>query len=170
MSSATPKAQLDPRFSGPDATARPWSDATSALERAKLYWISTVRRDGRVHTTPLIAVWLDDAVHFTTGPDEQKAKNLAANPHCTMLTGCNTLREGLDVVVEGEAVRVDDDARLRRIADAYLAKYGEEWRFRVEGGAFHHEGGEAHVFAVAAARVLAFGKGEPYSQTAYRFG
>ena len=169
MSGVIPTTQLDGRFSSPDATARSWSEAASVLEAAELYWISTVRSDGRLHSTPLIAVWADDALYFTTGPDEQKARNLAHNPGCTMVTGRNALGEGLDVVVEGEAVRVEDEARLQRVADAYVAKYGEEWRFTVKDGAFHHEGGEAHLFEVAPASAHAFGKGEPFSQTGYRF-
>jgi Pyridoxamine 5'-phosphate oxidase len=76
------------------------------LEAAELFWISTVRADGRPHVTPLVAAWLDGAIHFHTGADEQKAANLRANPHVVLTTGCNRWNEGLDVVVEGEAVRV----------------------------------------------------------------
>ena len=47
-----------------------------------------------------MSVWLDDAVHFTTGPGEQKAVNLASNPHVVMTTGCNRWDQGLDVMVE----------------------------------------------------------------------
>ena len=50
--------------------------------------------------------------------------NLARNSHCIITTGTNTL-DGLDVVVEGEAVLVTDEARLRRLADAYVAKYDQ---------------------------------------------
>ena len=39
----------------------------------------------------------DDALYFTTGRTERKAKNLAQNPHCVVTTGCNVL-DGLDVV------------------------------------------------------------------------
>ena len=51
------------------------------LETAELFWITTVRADGRPHLTPLTALWLDEAIHFGTGADEQKARNIAANPH-----------------------------------------------------------------------------------------
>ncbi len=46
------------------------------LEASEIFWLSTVRRDGRPHVTPLPAMWLDGALHFCTGPEEQKAKNL----------------------------------------------------------------------------------------------
>ena len=34
------------------------------LEQADLFWISTVQSSGRPHVTPLVAVWLDDVIHF----------------------------------------------------------------------------------------------------------
>lgn len=39
------------------------------------------------------------------------------NSHCVITTGCNALNEGLDLVVEGEAARVSDEARLQRVAE-----------------------------------------------------
>ena len=52
--------------------------------------------------------------------DATKAKNIAANQRCIIMTGCN-LEEGLDVVVEGDARRVNDEYALQRLADAYVA-------------------------------------------------
>ena len=168
MAGTDPVTELDERYSSEGASATGWRQARGRLEDAQLYWLSTVRPDGRPHVTPLIAVWLDDALHFCTGPDERKARNLAENPHCILTTGCNALDEGLDLVVEGDAVAVRDDARLQRIADAYEAKYGSDWHFKVRDGAFHSQGGPGLVFAVAPATVIGFGKGD-YSQTRWRF-
>jgi general stress protein 26 len=164
-----PTGEVDARFSGEGAPPTSWDAAREQLESAEIYWITTVRRDGRPHVTPLIAVWHDDALHFCTGPDEQKARNLEGNTHCAVTTGCNAIGEGLDVVVEGDAVLVTDEARLQRLADAWKAKYGDDWHFDVRDGAFHHEAGRALVFEVAATVVFAFGKGEPFSQTRWRF-
>jgi predicted pyridoxine 5'-phosphate oxidase superfamily flavin-nucleotide-binding protein len=163
-----PTAELDTRFSSADATATAWAEAREHLEAAEIFWISTVRSDGRPHVTPLISVWVDDALFFCTGPTEQKARNLEGNPHCALTTGCNAIGEGLDIVVEGDAVRVTDDARLRRIAAAYVAKYGSDWTFEVRDGAFRHEAGEAYVFEVAPVTAFGFGKGA-FSQTRWRF-
>ena len=96
----TPETELDTRFSDPDAVASPWAQARQALETAELFWICTVRADGRPHVSPLVAVWLDDALHFCTGPAEQKAMNLEHSQHVILLTGCNQWDAGLDVVVE----------------------------------------------------------------------
>src|SRR3954462_8766407 len=104
-----PVIELDPRFSKPNAVATDWEETRRVLEGAELFWISTVRADGRPHVTPLVAVWLDDAIYFATGPDEQKAANLRTNPNVILTTGCNEWERGLDVVVEGEAVQVMDE-------------------------------------------------------------
>jgi hypothetical protein len=172
MTAKQPETTLDTRFSSKGATPTDWSEARKRLEAAALFWVATVRPDGRPHTTPLIAVWLDEALYFATGASERKARNLARNPHCILLTGCNTLDDGLDLVVEGDARRVTDDGRLRRVAEAYVAKYGDDWRFTVRDGVFHHqgvhEGAEALVFELAPRTAFGFGKGAVYSQTRWR--
>ncbi|MFE0512571.1 pyridoxamine 5'-phosphate oxidase family protein [Streptomyces sp. NPDC058964] len=165
-----PQGELDHRYSGGDAVAPAWSEAEELLRAAELYWISTVRPDGRPHVTPLPAVWADGALYFCTGPEERKARNLERNPHVVLTTGTNTWDEGYDLVVEGEAVRVSAEGRLRGLADAWEAKYGPFWHFEVRDGAFHHGGGQAVVFAVSPGTVFGFGKGEPFSQTRWRFG
>jgi uncharacterized pyridoxamine 5'-phosphate oxidase family protein len=165
-----PTVDLAARFSSPGAKPTPWPEARAQLESAEVYWLSTVRPDGRPQVTPLIAVWVDNALYFCTGPDERKAKNLAVNPECALTTGRNSIDEGLDVVVEGETVNVQDRKDLQRIADAYVDKYGTYWTFTVGDGVFHHQdGGIAIVYKVEPQIVFAFAKGEPFSQTRYRF-
>lgn len=164
----TPTAELDAPYSSPDATATAWERAQSVLADAAIYWLSTVREDGRPHTTPLIAVWTGGAVHMCTGPDEQKAKNLSGNAHVIVMTG-NNRWDGLDVIVEGEARRVTDDDSLRDLAAAWEAKYGEEWHFDVAGGAFQHSEGEAHVFSITPVKAYAYERDEPGGATRYRF-
>lgn len=65
-----PAGELDPAFSSPGATARPWSEVDHTLTYAKIFWLSTVRADGRPHVTPLPAVWAGGALHFCTGAGE----------------------------------------------------------------------------------------------------
>jgi general stress protein 26 len=164
-----PITTLDHRFSDPDAVAIGWEETRRALEAAELFWIATVRRDGRPQVTPLVAVWLDEAVHFCTGPEEQKAVNLAENQHVILMTGCNEWDRGLDVVVEGAAERVTERDRLERLAEAWTTKWDGRWRFEVGDGVFQHaDGNQVLVFAVAPAKVLVFGKGT-FSQTRHRF-
>src|ERR1022692_4736072 len=125
----TPVTTLDQRFSDPHAVATGWDETRRALEAAELFWITTVRTDGRPHVTPLVAVWVDDALHFSTGADEQKAVNLQGNPHVILTTGCNDWEGGFDVVVEGDAVQVSDDDMLERLAAAWAAKWDGRWQY-----------------------------------------
>src|SRR5688572_23739410 len=166
-----PTPELDTRFSEPAATAVPWAEVVRVLETSEIFWLSTVRREGRPHVTPLPAMWLDDALHFCTGPDEQKARNLAANPECVLTTGSNAFRSGLDIVVEGRASRVTDESLLKRLAALWEVKLA--WPYEVVDGAFRKlpsaiAGDDpdpahvAYVFGVAPAKVLAFGRGEQY--------
>jgi PPOX class probable F420-dependent enzyme len=165
-----PKTELDARFSDPGAEPTPWQQTVAALEAAEIFWITTVRADGRPHVTPLVAVWLDDALHFCTGPGEQKARNLRANPHVVLTTGDNRWDAGVDVMVEGEARQVTDAAALDRLAEAWTRKWDGRWRFQAGDGAFQHadEEGVALVYAVRPTKVLAFGKGA-FSHTRHRF-
>ena len=163
------KGELDQRFSEPGAVATGWDEARGVLEAAELFWICTVRADGRPHVTPLVAVWLDGAIHFTTGPGEQKGVNLRGNSHVTLMTGCNRWDEGLDVVVEGDAVQQTDQGMLERLAAAWATKWTGQWQWEVRDGCFHDQhAGEALVFSVRPAKVLAFAKGT-FGATRYRF-
>lgn len=166
--SAEPVTELDRRFSGPGAEATPWDNARRAIEDAELFWISTVRADGRPHVTPLPAVWQDSAIYFCTGAAEQKAVNIARNANCALTTGNNAWKSGLDIVIEGAARRVTDEAHLHRLASAWESKYHGDWHFEVANGAFQGDAGEALVFEVAPTKILAFAKGE-FAQTRYRF-
>jgi nitroimidazol reductase NimA-like FMN-containing flavoprotein (pyridoxamine 5'-phosphate oxidase superfamily) len=165
-----PVTELDTRFSEQNADAIAWEDTRRALEDAELFWISTVRADGRPHVTPLVAVWLGDAIYFATGPDEQKAANLRANQRVILTTGCNDWEQGLDVVVEGDAVRLTDEDMLERLAKIWATKWDGRWHYEVHDGGFRHEGasGQVLVFSVKPGKVLAFAKG-PFGQTRYRF-
>ena len=171
MTRIGPTTEIDARYGEEGAQPTSWDDAERLLAAAELSWISTVRPDGRPHVTPLITVWRDGRLHFCTGPEERKGRNLEANPQVVLTTGSNALHGGLDLVLEGTAVRVTEDAELRELAAAWLAKYGEEWRFDVAEGAFRQPGstGPGWVYAVRPTTVYGFGK-EPYSQTAWRFG
>ena len=154
----TPTPELDARYSAPGASATPWSDVEALLRDAELFWLATVRPGGGPHMTPLLGVYDGGALHFCTGRDEQKSRNMAGNPKVLMSTGCNSLHSGVDVVLEATAVRVTDDARLRQLASVWEAKYGADWHFDVDDGAFAHDGGAADVYRLEPSVVYAFSK------------
>jgi nitroimidazol reductase NimA-like FMN-containing flavoprotein (pyridoxamine 5'-phosphate oxidase superfamily) len=164
--------KLDARFSEA-SEAVGWRQVSDVLTAAELYWLTTVRKDGRPHITPLVGAWLDDAFVFCTGPEEQKAQNLNHSTSVAVTTGVNTWNDGLDVIVEGEAERVTGIDMLTKLADAIREKYRGDWDFTPADDGFGHtdDGGDshiAHVFRVPPVKVLAFAK-SPHGQTAFRF-
>ena len=168
MNMATdPTPELDDRFSDPNAAPTPWSVAAQALAEAELYWLTTVRANGRPHVTPLIGLADDGAFYFCTGLREQKAHNLEHNQRVAVTTGTNAWAAGLDVVVEGTASRLTDAADLQRAADAYEAKYGSLWHWEVGNGMLVSGANEAALFRIEPTKVLAFAK-DPHAQTRYR--
>jgi general stress protein 26 len=163
---------LDQRNSDQEAAPASWEDTRRVLETAELFWISTVRADGRPHVTPLVAVWLDGAIYFHTGAEEQKAANLRANPHVVLTTGCNRWEEGLDVMVEGEAARVTDEDVLQRLAELWAVKWDGRWQLAVRDGIFHNRNAHdwpSQAYSVKPVRVFAHAKGDPFGATTHRF-
>lgn len=172
MAVKDPVAELHSQFSSSDAALIPWGEARGHLEKAEIYWLSTVRSDGRPHVTPLLTVWLDDALYFCTGNGERKAQNLARNAYCVLTTGCNALNQGFDLVVEGAATKVSDEAELRSVAGAYESKYGPH--FTAPEGIFFGLGdairrGDDLVYRVAPSTAFGFGRGKQFSQMRWHF-
>lgn len=159
-------------FSSADAEPTAWAMGRRELRDAEVYWLSTVRPDGRPHVTPLLGVWMGGALYFCTGADERKAKNLTHNPGCILTTGRNTLEDGIDIVVEGDATTVEADAELSEVAAAYESKYGAH--LSAPAGTWFGLGdtiraGEVLVYRVTLSTAFGFGKGTQFSQTRWRF-
>lgn len=162
-----PHTELDPRFSDPDTEPISWRDTVAVIESAQVAWITTVRADGRPHVTPLVAIWHEGAYYFATGPTEQKAVNLRSSPAVAITTGCNGWDRGLDVVVEGTALRITDRPTLEHLAVVWAAKWDGRWRYRVDADGFRHEDGDhgpVNVYEVRPVKTLAFGK-QPFTHT-----
>jgi hypothetical protein len=157
--STSPLGVIDSRYSEAEATAPAWDELAKELEAAEIYWLTTVRPDGRPHTTPLIGAFFDGTFFFYTGRGERKEMNLAANAACVVTTGCNSYYHGRDLVLEGDAEVIADPAVFAKIAEHYRRKY--DWDFSPDENAV--------VFRIAPATVFAFGKGKPFSQVKYRF-
>ncbi len=169
-----PITTLDTQHSGPDGVATPWDQTRRVLETADLFWLSTVRADGRPHVTPCVAVWHDGAIHFTAEDTAQKTVNLRGNPHVILTTGYNQIG-GLSVVVEGDAVQVTDQDTLERLASVWATKWDGSWPYQVRNGYFYlYDEDEQRVladsnlvFSVKPTKVFAFAIG--LSQTRYQF-
>lgn len=111
-------------------TRRQRCDGADAASRTT--WLSTVRPDGKPHTTGVGALWIDDRFYFTSGPKTRKSRNLARNPSCVI----SVPLPDLDLVVEGTATRVTDEATLERLANAYA---DQGWPATAKDGALTAE-------------------------------
>jgi general stress protein 26 len=169
----TPTTSIDRRYSDPDAQPVSWADTQSILSSAQLFWISTVRADGRPHVTPLIAAWYDGALYFHTGSGEQKFKNLTVHPQVILTTGANTWDTGIDVIVEGIAAIVTDEVVLRKVAELFATQWDGRWQLEMRDGRYrnHDDGNEwyGEVFQVTPTKVFAHSKGDPFGQTRHLF-
>jgi general stress protein 26 len=167
-----PVVELQASFSSPEAIETPWAEGRERLAEAQLYWLTTVRPDGRPHVTPLLGVWSEGGLYFCTGSAERKAKNLSHNANCILTTGRNDLQDGLDIVVEGRAAVITHSAELDRVVGVFEAKYGSH--FTAPEGTLFGLGDEIRtggvvLYRVAPSTVFGFGKGADFSQTRWRF-
>jgi Pyridoxamine 5'-phosphate oxidase len=133
------------------------------------HWVATVRPDGRPHVMPVGAIWLEGSVYFTSGPGTRRAKNLADNPHCTITVATHDF----DLVIEGEATKVTDDAVIERIAEVYAAG---GWPATVGDGGLVAEYSAPSagpppwpVYEVTPTTIFALGTAEPYGAARFRF-
>jgi len=77
---------------------------------------------------PVWGVWMADRFYFSTGRESRKARNLAANPKCTICI--DRSREA--VIVEGTAGELSHKATFRKFARDYKKKYA--WSVNEEDG------------------------------------
>src|ERR687887_520478 len=81
----------------------PWSRAYSALAAVPgpevTHFLGTCRPDGTPHAAGVGAQWRDGFLYFTSSPAARKARDLAANPRCTISARLNDV----DLVLEGTA-------------------------------------------------------------------
>lgn len=143
------------------ATDTPGSDLT--------FFVATVRPNGRPHSAGVGAIWVDDALYFVGGPGTRRSRNLAANPACSV----SVRLRGIDLVLEGEAHRVDDAATLEHIAAVYR---GGGWPAQVEDGGFNASfmapsAGPApwHLYRLTLRRAFGVASAEPYGATRWDF-
>jgi hypothetical protein len=72
---------------------------------------------------PVWAVWTEGAAWFSSGLRSRKARNLAADPRCTLTTD-----DALEpVIIEGDAERITDLDRLAGFMAALDAKYETDY-------------------------------------------
>jgi general stress protein 26 len=167
-----PITTIDPLHSGsPENVATSWEETRRVLEAAEVFWLSTVRADGRPHVTPVAAAWLDGILYFGTGSIAQKLKNLRVNPHVVLTTGCNHLATGFDIVVEGNAAPCIDAAMHERFYQQQVILWGEGWPIQLREGVLWDESTSEPLllFAVTPTKIFASTRGDQWSTTRYQF-
>ncbi|USQ76622.1 pyridoxamine 5'-phosphate oxidase family protein [Ornithinimicrobium cryptoxanthini] len=94
-----------------------WAEIETRLERAKHYWLSSVRPDGTPHSVPRWGVWLEGRFWYDGAPTTRHTRNVEQNPAVTL-----TLESGTEaVIVEGGSVatRAEADGLGARLAEAF---------------------------------------------------
>lgn len=132
----------------------PFAYAEQRLAAARNYWLATVAPDGRPHLMVVWAVWLDGSLLLSTGESSRKARNLRAEPRCSIAAQCAGDTEL--VVVEGTAEQIAVEALARFVA-AVQVKYATDMSGLLD----------QPVFAVRPAKII--GLDETFSAHATRW-
>ncbi len=154
-----------------ESAITPWSKAVEQFSNSEKFWLATVDPDGYLHGVPLFSVWFEGCPYFTSNPDARKARDIAQNAHCVITIAGKTL----DLVIEGDAVKITDDETLKQVASVYKAKYG--WPLTVENHAYYAPysapaAGKPpyELYQVRPTKAFATGSSEPpYGATRWRF-
>jgi hypothetical protein len=132
-------------------------------------FLGTVRPDGRPHAAGIGAAWHDGDLYFQCGPNTRKARNLAANPACTLSASL----QGMDLVFEGEAQRVTDAPTLEALAAIY---HEAGWPVEVDGDTFTAPFSAPsagpppwHLFRLTVHTAFGVATAEPHGATRWRF-
>jgi hypothetical protein len=150
-----------------------WSRARDALAAVPTpeitHFLGTSRPDGTPHAAGVGAQWLDGDLYFTSSPAARKARDLAANPLCTI----SVRLPGIDLVLDGAAARVTDPATLEQVAAGYRTG---GWPAQVDGDALTAPFSAPsagpppwQVYRFTFHTVVGVGTAEPYGATRWRF-
>jgi hypothetical protein len=152
----------------------PWSRPHDLLvagppQPGTTFFLATSRPDGRPHAAGVGVLWLDGDLYFTSGPGTRKARNLAANPACTISVGL----DGIDLVLDGDATRVTDPSTLEQVAGRYRE---QGWPAEVDGDAFTAPFSAPsagpppwHLYRFTAHTAVGVATAEPHGATCWRF-
>jgi PPOX class probable F420-dependent enzyme len=101
----------------------PWAWAEEQLRSSRNYWLVSSWPDGRPHAMPVWGVWDGGALWFSSSRGSRKARNLTADPRCTVTTE----DAGNPVVMEGVAELVTAPEALDRLLALENAKYDTDY-------------------------------------------
>lgn len=123
-----------------------WRHIEARLGREMTIWISTVRRDGRPHLTPVWFIFLEEKIFIAIGVDTQKFANLRQNQQVALaLPDADSV-----VIIEGEAHAANRQA-VDKLGEYFFHKY--EWDFRYD------ETADWRLVEITPHKILAWGDG-----------
>lgn len=125
-----------------------WDHVRKDLEEAPVYWVSSVRPDGRPHVVPRDGVWLDDTWYYGGSPKTVHNNNIEKNPEVVVHIG-----DGMKaIMVEGRSEFVKTDRptgeKLAEMTNSKYAHYGYNNTYK--------EYTDRGIWAVTARRVIAW--------------
>jgi hypothetical protein len=143
--------------------------AVGSLGPSVTFFLGTVGKDGRPHAAGVGAVWFEGDLYFNSGPATRKARDLAANPACTL----SARLAGVDLILEGRASPVADAGLVGRVAEVFRAG---GWPVEVDGALFvgPYSAPSAgpppwHLYRFGFDQATAVATAEPYGATRWRF-
>ncbi|HEV8670189.1 MAG TPA: pyridoxamine 5'-phosphate oxidase family protein, partial [Candidatus Limnocylindria bacterium] len=92
--------------------SRPRDLLASSGDANVTFFLSTTDPDGRPHAAGVGARCHDGDLYIVSGPATRKTKNLLSNPACALSVALT----GIDLVLEGEAAKVEDLDLLGTVA------------------------------------------------------
>jgi hypothetical protein len=97
-----------------------WSRARDQLVQGTpqpglAFFLGTIGPDGRPHSAGIGPAYFAGDLYIVSGPGTRKSRDLAAHPAATVSA---RLRD-LDLILEGEATRITDQATLDKLAGIY---------------------------------------------------
>lgn len=149
-----------------------WQRAVAQLEDTsghRTCWLATTDPDGRPHVAGVGALWVDDKLYFTSGARARKSRNLAQNSRCAMSVALGDM----DLVVEGTASKVTDEAMVADLVQRYVA---QGWPARAEGSVITAEYSAPSagpppwdLYVIVPETAYGVATAEPHGATRWRF-
>ena len=61
----------------------PWAEGHQRLADMVFYTLTTLNANGTPHTRPLLGVWLDGAMYFSSKDTSHKGRNMSRDGRCS---------------------------------------------------------------------------------------
>ena len=106
----------------PDASTADGRAVIARLETDLTAWLTTVTADGRLQSSAVWFLWVDDEFVVFSRAGAPRARNIAANGHVSIHLNSDDKGDGI-VTFEAEA-RLEPGAPPASAIPAYVAKYG----------------------------------------------